>query len=99
MPLTPFAEARDHVLARCAPRAPLAVPLDDALGCVIAADVRAGEPVPPWSNSAMDGFAVRSADVAGASADAPVALPVVATVAAGAAADTEVGPGRAGCRR
>ncbi|MCU1372456.1 MAG: moeA [Ilumatobacteraceae bacterium] len=95
MALIPLAEAREHVLTHCAPRAPLAVPLDDALGCVLAAAVSAGEPVPPWDNSAMDGFAVRSADVAGASADRPVALPVVATVAAGAAADTEVGPGQA----
>jgi molybdenum cofactor synthesis domain-containing protein len=95
VPLTPLAEARDHVLARCAPRAPLAVPLDDALGCVLAAPVSAGEPVPPWDNSAMDGFAVRSVDVATATADRPVPLPVVATVAAGAAADTAVGPGEA----
>lgn len=95
MPLIPLAEARDHVLARCAPRGPLPVPLDEALGCVLAASVTAAEPVPPWANSAMDGFAVRSADVAHASAERPVALPVVATVAAGAAADTEVGPGQA----
>lgn len=93
--MIPLAEARDHVLARCAPRAPLAVPLDEALGCVLAASVAAGEPVPPWDNSAMDGYAVRAADVAGADADRPVPLPVVATVAAGAAADTEVGPGQA----
>ena len=95
MALIPFAEAREHVLARCTPRAPLSVPLDDALGCVLAGPVTAPEAVPPWDNSAMDGYAVRSADVAGASASAPVSLPVVATVAAGAPADTEVGPGQA----
>lgn len=93
--MIPFAEARDHVLAHCAPRAPLAVALDDALGCVLAADVVASEPVPPWANSAMDGYAVRAADVAGASDAAPVDLAVVGTVAAGAAADTEVGAGQA----
>ena len=43
----------------------------------------------------MDGYAVRAVDVAWASADQPVSLPVVATVAAGAAADIEVGPGQA----
>ncbi|HWJ61470.1 MAG TPA: hypothetical protein VNS19_05840, partial [Acidimicrobiales bacterium] len=95
MPVIPLAEARDHVLARCAPRAPLSVPLDEALGCVLAGPVTAGEPVPPWANSAMDGYAVRSGDVAGASSSSPVPLPVVATVAAGAAADVEVGPGQA----
>ena len=95
MALVPLAEAREHVLARCAPRGPLPVPLSDALGCVLAASVTAGEPVPPWPNSAMDGFAVRAADVRSASADHPVSLPVVATVAAGAAADIEVGPGQA----
>ncbi len=93
--MIPLAEARGHVLARCAPRAPLAVALDDALGCVLAVSVTAGEPVPPWANSAMDGYAVRSADVASASVDHAVSLPVVATVAAGAAADTDVGPGQA----
>jgi len=95
VPVIPLAEARDHVLARCAPRAPLSVPLDEALGCVLAGPVTAGEPVPPWANSAMDGYAVRSGDVAGASSSSPVPLPVVATVAAGAAADVEVGPGQA----
>lgn len=95
MPLIPLAEAREHVLARCAPRAPLAVPLVEALGCVLAGAITAREPVPPWANSAMDGYAVRSADVVGAAAATPVSLPVVATVAAGAAADTEVGPGQA----
>lgn len=71
------------------------MPLSEALGCVLAAPVTANEPVPPWPNSAMDGYAVRSADVEAASATTPVMLPVVATVAAGAAADTEVGAGQA----
>lgn len=93
--MIPFAEAREHVLARCAPRGPAPAPLADALGCVLAGPVVAPEAVPPWANSAMDGFAVRAADVAGAGPDSPVDLPVVATVAAGAAADVEVGPGQA----
>ena len=93
--MIPLAEAREHVLARCPPRAPLAVPLADALGCVLAGDVVAPEPVPPWANSAMDGYAVRAADLAAASSDRPVSLPVVATVAAGAAADVQVRAGQA----
>jgi molybdenum cofactor synthesis domain-containing protein len=91
----PLAEARDHVLARCAPRGPIPVPLLDAVGCVLAGPVAAPEAVPPWANSAMDGYAVRAADVAGATADRPAVLDVVATVAAGAATDVEVGPGQA----
>ena len=41
------------------------VPLREALGLVLAADVIAGEPVPPFANTAMDGYAVRAADTAG----------------------------------
>jgi molybdenum cofactor synthesis domain-containing protein len=93
--LIPLAEAREHVLARCAPRAPVSVPLDEALGCVLAGPVSASEPVPPWANSAMDGYAVRSADVRSAGEDRPVPLDVVATVAAGTATGVEVGPGQA----
>ena len=48
---------------------------------MLAADVAAGEDVPPFANSAVDGYAVRAADVA----DAPVELHVVGEVAAGAA--------------
>lgn len=88
-------EAREHVLARCAPRGPAPVGLIDALGCVLAGPVIAPEAVPPWDNSAMDGYAVRSGDVASASDAGPVALEVVATVAAGAPADVEVRPGTA----
>ena len=93
--MIPLAEAREHVLARCAPRGPVPVPLADAAGCVLAGPVVASEAVPPWPNSAMDGYAVRAEDVAGASADAPVPLQVVATVAAGAGADVPVGRGEA----
>ena len=49
------------------------------MGCVLAADVVATEPVPPFANTAMDGYALRAADVAAV----PVILPVVAEVAAG----------------
>src|SRR5690349_1884484 len=58
-------------------------PLLAALGSVLAEDVAAPVDLPPWDNSAMDGFAVRSADVAGASADRPVVLRVVDDVPAG----------------
>ncbi len=90
-----LAEAQAHVLERCPPLAVRVVPLAEAVGCVTAAPVVASEAVPPFANSAMDGFAVRAADTAGAAEDRPVRLAVVATVAAGAAAVTAVGPGQA----
>jgi molybdopterin molybdotransferase len=84
-------EAREHVLARVAPLAPVELGLDDALGAVTAAEVVATEAVPPFVNSAMDGYAVRSADTVGA----PVELKVVGMIAAGAAPEGSVGPGEA----
>jgi molybdenum cofactor synthesis domain-containing protein len=95
--LIPFAEARAHVVDGCPPIAAAAPALDihAALGCVLAADVIAAEAVPPFANSAMDGFAVRSADVAGANEDRPVRLPVVGMVAAGDAGDVPVEAGTA----
>lgn len=93
--MVPFDEARGHVVGRCAPLAPAPVALDDALGCVLAADVVAPEAVPPFANSGMDGYAVRAADVAEAAEDRPVRLRVIATIAAGTASDLTVGPGTA----
>lgn len=67
----------------------------DALGHVLAEDVAAPVDLPPWDNSAMDGFAVRAADVRGASAERPVVLRVVDDVPAGHFASRAVGPGEA----
>jgi molybdopterin molybdotransferase len=58
-------------------------PLLSALGSVLAEDVAAPVDLPPWDNSAMDGFAVRAADVVGASAERPVVLRVVDDIPAG----------------
>jgi len=91
----PLAEARALVVRRCLPRPPVATPLDDALGCVLVDPVVATEPVPPFANSAMDGYAVIAADVGGASAGRPVRLTVTATVAAGAPAEVPVAAGEA----
>ena len=84
-------EARRHVLDRCPPLAVVAVPLSDAIGLVLAAPVVSAEDVPPFANSAVDGYAVRAADVAAA----PVELVVVDEVAAGASSDLTVGEGQA----
>ena len=95
MALTPFADARSAVVDRCHPLPPAAVDLDAALGAVAAESVVSTEAVPPFANSAMDGYAVRSVDVVGAAAEAPVRLRVVGTVAAGASLERSVGPGEA----
>ena len=81
-------DARAHVLDRCPGPIAAEVPLAEARGLAISASVEAPEAVPPFTNSAMDGFAVRAADTVGA----PVELRVVGTVAAGSAPDVEVGP-------
>jgi molybdopterin molybdotransferase len=88
-------EARAHVLERVAPLHPSPVPLAEAHGCVLAEPVRAPEDVPPFANTAMDGYAVRALDTAGATAATPVRLPVVAEVAAGHPAERALQPGEA----
>jgi len=84
-------EARRHVLDRVREATPSAIALADAAGLVLAGDVVSAETVPPFDNTAMDGFAV----VAGDTTETPVTLDVVGTVAAGAAADRPIGPGQA----
>lgn len=95
MTLAPLEEVRDFVLSRVAPAGPVAVPVADALGLALAEDVVAAEPVPPFPNSAMDGYAVRAADCATATPESPVELAVVGEVPAGAVPDRAVGPGEA----
>lgn len=91
MPLLPLAEAQAHVLAACAPLHPSAVPLADALGLVASVPVTAESAVPPFDNSAMDGYALRAADTA----SAPCELTDLGTLAAGAGTEVVVGPGQA----
>lgn len=71
------------------------VAITQARGRVLAEPIHAGRDVPPFSNSAMDGYAVRVADVAAAEPDRPVALRVIETVAAGRTATLPVVPGSA----
>jgi len=93
--LVPFAEARAVVLERLEPLGVREVGLAEALGCVLAADVAATEDLPPFANSAMDGFAMRGADLAGAGEAAPVALEITGEVFAGTGRLPAVGPGGA----
>jgi molybdenum cofactor synthesis domain-containing protein len=89
--MIPLADAIAHVLAACRPLPPVSTPAADARGCVLAADVVATEPVPAFANTAMDGYAVRAADVV----TVPVTLPVVAEVAAGHPAPRPLAAGEA----
>jgi molybdopterin molybdotransferase len=77
------AEASQAILAHVAPLASERVALLDALGRVLAADIRSPVTLPAWDNSAMDGYAVRSADILGATVDRPIVLGVIETVPAG----------------
>jgi molybdopterin molybdotransferase len=83
--------ARERVLAAVAPLPSEPVPLGEALGRVLAEPARASDDVPAFDNSAMDGYAVRAADLAGAGPSAPVALAVVGESRAGH--PSGVGPG------
>jgi molybdopterin molybdotransferase len=84
-------EARDRVLAAVPRplRAEAASPVA-AVGRILAESVVAETSLPPWNNAAMDGYALRAEDVAGASADKPVRLMVIGEVRAGAPPDVTV---------
>ncbi len=89
--MTPLEKAQEMVWGACPPPATITVDRRDARGLVLAADVVAGEAVPPFDNSAVDGYAVRAIDLV----DAPVELAVVDEIAAGAAPTRPVGAGEA----
>lgn len=89
--MIPLEEAQSLVLRAIPPLRPVELPLADAVGCVLAAPAVAQVDVPPFANSAMDGYALRAADTD----EAPVTLDVVGRVLAGATLAGEVGPGQA----
>ncbi|HEY5154481.1 MAG TPA: gephyrin-like molybdotransferase Glp [Acidimicrobiales bacterium] len=93
--MTPLGEARAFVLGACTPLAPRRLPLAEALGCVAVEPLVAEELIPPFANTAVDGFAVRAADTAGATPTTPVRFSVIGTIAAGMAPTLEPGPGEA----
>src|SRR5579884_1952690 len=88
-------EALAAILARIPVLSPETVVLTEALGRVLAEDVYADIDVPPFHNSAMDGYAVIAADTAGASRARPVELRVVADLPAGQVPTVPVRPGEA----
>ncbi len=84
----------DRILATVKVIRPFEQGVLDAQGCVLAEDVAARGSLPGFTNSAMDGYAVHAQDVAGASPDAPVVLPVVNDIAAGNTAPLSLAPGQ-----
>lgn len=89
--MTPLEDAQAFVLESCPLLDPVVLERDDAAGLVLAAPIVAAEVVPPFDNTAVDGYAVRAADVA----NVPVELRVVGELAAGAAPTVAVGAGEA----
>lgn len=83
------------VLATLSPLDGQLVPLGEALGRVLSAPVHAGQSVPLFDNSAMDGYAVRATDVSGSSREHPARLVVVGSALAGSSARVVVGRGEA----
>ncbi|WP_328621250.1 molybdotransferase-like divisome protein Glp [Streptomyces sp. NBC_00354] len=82
------------VLAAIRPLEPIELQLLDAQGCVLVEDVTVPVALPPFDNSSMDGYAVRTADVQGASEEFPAVLTVIGDVAAGSGELPTVGPGQ-----
>jgi len=91
-PLLTVAQARERILDRVAALDSETVALPEARGRVLAEEIRSERDVPPFANSAMDGYAVRARDVAQASAAQPVRLRVLGEIRAGAAPPGSVQP-------
>jgi molybdopterin molybdotransferase len=89
------AEHLEDILATVRPLEPIELQILDAQDCVLVEDVTVPVSLPPFDNSSMDGYAVRVADVTGASEQYPAVLEVVGDVAAGQAELLHVGPGQA----
>ena len=92
--LTPTEAAR-LILEHVPPLSVVRRPLREALDLVLAEDVASPIDLPPWGNSAMDGYAARAVDVAAASPERKVVLAVIESVAAGQFPERPIGPGQA----
>ena len=86
---------RPRILDDLEPMPAYPQPLMDCLGLAVAEDVHADVSLPGFDNSSMDGYAVHYADVASASAETPVRLPVVGEIGAGQASVLALPPGAA----
>ncbi|MFE7327146.1 gephyrin-like molybdotransferase Glp [Streptomyces sp. NPDC057565] len=91
-------EHLEDILGAVRPLEPIELQLPEAQGCVLVEDVMVEIALPPFDNSSMDGYAVRIADVEGASEEFPAVLTVIGDIAAGSdglSGDQTVGPGEA----
>ncbi|MBL4635170.1 MAG: hypothetical protein JKY56_14990 [Kofleriaceae bacterium] len=86
LPMLSLEEAQQQILAAGTPMVAEQVPLEESLGRVLCEDVIATLQLPPWDNSAMDGFAMRASDT-------PGELAISDTIAAGRAPGSELAPG------
>jgi len=89
------AEALTLILDRLSPLPARRLPLGSILGMAPSEDLTSTATVPPFTNSAMDGYAVRAVDLAEASPEHPVRLHVLGDLAAGGVPLSAVGPGEA----
>ncbi|MGA8046517.1 MAG: gephyrin-like molybdotransferase Glp [Dermatophilaceae bacterium] len=94
MSLRSIEEHLAAVLATIRPTPTVQVAIADALGCTLAEPVRSRVDLPGFTNSAMDGYAVRASDCVGASEDTPVELSVEGDIAAGETRELALTPGR-----
>ncbi|MFI9105712.1 gephyrin-like molybdotransferase Glp [Streptomyces fildesensis] len=88
-------EHLDNILGQLSPLESIELQLLDAQGCVLVEDVTVPVALPPFDNSSMDGYAVRTADTDGATDAHPAVLTVIGDVAAGSDHLPTVGPGQA----
>lgn len=93
--LLSVSEAREKLLRTFAPLPSETIPLTQAAGRVLAEAILAPSDLPPFSNSSMDGFAVRAADLTAADAEHPARLRVVADIPAGKLSSNPLRPGQA----
>ncbi|NUS87902.1 MAG: molybdopterin molybdenumtransferase MoeA, partial [Streptomyces sp.] len=90
-----MAEHLDDILDHLHPLDPIELQLLEAQGCVLVEDVTVPAALPPFDNSSMDGYAVRTADIAAATEDYPAVLTVIGDIAAGSETAPAVAPGEA----
>ncbi len=88
-------DAQKSILESIRPMGRERAGLLNCLGRVLAEDVDSSRPIPPWNNSAMDGYALRSEDTRGATRELPTKLRVIEEIQAGVLATREIGPGEA----
>ncbi len=88
-------EAREKILNDVKKLEPVELPLLECLGLYLAEDVVSGLDIPPFDNSAMDGYAVRAADLAKAAPGTPARLEVLEDLPAGFVAGQAVAEGQA----